>query len=1211
MDAPQDRDIELQRESGDLIDELQKKLPPLLWKSRVGNHACRSRPHRWAKSALTDKLIALLEPFQEWPQLLDPHLQGLLKHLTEAFLAYLEKYRDQYAFPYPQIQGDGATYPLPRAICKLLYVLCKVRGVKVISRFLNNEPKYLEPLLRAFIDWDNVISQNPAESSAIGEGQSLIWEERYVMLLWLSHLLLAPFDLASIVSDDIPVPSTGGAEIPNLPSDLPPVALSLISVSTRYVFLPGKEMEAATSLLARLALRPDMRRLGLLNSLVQWTLDILHPDSPQRYSVFGYIGVLSLIARVGTLGQVDDLRPYLVPIFNRVSRLPTDHSHVSSTIDSSAAARKVIIKILRTMTTLALSLEARSLGQISGDQVSRILEDAIDYFLLALSDSYTPVRLAASKALSMITMKLDSELGCDVIDAVIESLDENILYEDSNGNLVSRADAQTLHAGKVKRNTSAVDSQRWHGLILTLAHLLFRRSPPTRQVHKILESLVSGLDFEQRLPTGASLGGNVRDASCFGIWSLARKYNTDELCDIGKKDLKISPHQGEQGILQTLAVELVCAACLDPSGNIRRGASAALQELIGRHPNTVHEGIPLVQVVDYHAVARRSKAMTEVASHAASLGSIYWGPLVDFLLQWRGIGSPDSESRRVAATALGALSIQDSFKSVCSVLHRLMVRLSTLSPNAVELRHGCLLSLAATVDAFLTHRADKSKKNVAPAFANEAALQISRLWEIFDSPSLLPRDTLTLVELRPYLAAEGSSQLLSALARSCVPSDTREALVASPEEKLLQAGIDILMLCISRDGSVPIETSSKAASDLFALLPPAKQANVVQQWVRELHASWKTSTGQGQIAALGAVFQRITSSGPEQQLITDSLLRWSGEEETISKRVSAVHYLATAILPHLDNPKPLANNFVAFLDDYTTDNRGDIGSLIRREAINGVNIILKKGAFYSQRPTYIEDLMKCVVRLAAEKLDKVRLHAWKCLQAFWASATDLPPLQTKYDHFNEVSSREYFLQLLQLLSVDWLRFSLLKGLTTSVSAGTEGLIRASRSALVEYINAIADAKERLRVKEEILKDLVTLLEIAIQDDRYAIPAVDMLSFLLDTYFNDNSLPMDVDYKKLFVLTQKFHFKSSSILRIDAAIRLYASLRRIESIRGVVTKKLTSLLLHPYPKVRIIAAENLFVETGVNELKIENWTTALNDLKPTVEKIRGILTSVED
>lgn len=56
-----------------------------------------------------------------------------------------------------------------------------------------------------------------------------------------------------------------------------------------------------------------------------------------------------------------------------------------------------------------------------------------------------------------------------------------------------------------------------------------------------------------------------------------------------------------------MAVQLLLSACLDPAGNIRRGSSAALQELIGRHPNQVTEGIAIVQIVDYQAVGLRKE----------------------------------------------------------------------------------------------------------------------------------------------------------------------------------------------------------------------------------------------------------------------------------------------------------------------------------------------------------------------------------------------------------------------------------------------------------------------------------------------------------------------------------------------------------------------------------------------------------------------------
>lgn len=832
-----------------------------------------------------------------------------MSQLDGAFLAYLEQHRDLYASIQDRDQEDSAIHPLPRAICKLLYVLCKIRGVKVIIRFLNNEPKYLEPLVRAFIAWHGVDSKNPVKSAATGQGDPMVWEERYILLLWLSHLLLAPFDLESISSDDTPIPSDNYTEIPDLPSNLPRVALSVLSIALQYVASPGKEMEAATTVLARIALRLDMQRLGLLSSLVSWAMGILHPNSEPKHSVFGHIGVLSFVAKVGRLGRAEDLAPYALTIFDRTLKLSPDEPHISNTVKSSAAARELVIKILRTMTTLALSAEYRTMGAISGDQVSRILEDAIDHFLMAIADNHTPVRLAASKALSVVTLRLDSDLASDVIDAVLGSLDENILFEKLDGSLISRSEAENFDPSLRKRNTSVVDPQKWHGLILTLAHLLFRRCPPTGQLPRVLESLVSGLTFEQRFPTGASIGGPVRDASCFGIWSIARKYATAELFHLDAQGVRITPHQGEESVLQTLAVELVCAGCLDSSGNIRRGASAALQELIGRHPNTIQEGISLVQVVDYHSVALRSRAMIEVARDAAGLSSIYWSPLVDGLLQWRGIGSPDTDSRRSAASAIGTLSVRDGYKSICTVLDCLREKLSSLPTNAVESSHGCLLSLAATVVAFLSHKAESPRHTVEIRHDEKAALQISHLWEVLDS---LSRESLRRPDLRPHLAVEAVSRFISSLARASVSGDADEVgvVVPPPSEGQLQVAIEILMLCVSRGEDVPTRASSSAAADLFVLLPDDTQSGVIRKWTDNIQDNWKLLTGQGQIAALGAVFKQVPVTGSQRRIIIEQLFRCMGEEEEIAKRVCAVRCLAQDVLPRIGMSKSIGSAMV-------------------------------------------------------------------------------------------------------------------------------------------------------------------------------------------------------------------------------------------------------------------------------------------------------------
>lgn len=187
----------------------------------------------------------------------------------------------------------------------------------------------------------------------------------------------------------------------------------------------------------------------------------------------------------------------------------------------------------------------------------------------------------------------------------------------------------------------------------------------------------------------------------------------------------------------------------------------------------------------------------------------------------------------------------------------------------------------------------------------------------------------------------------------------------------------------------------------------------------------------------------------------------------------------------------------------------------------------------------------------------------------------------KYEHFSHVSSTDYLLQLLQLQSIDWLRQPLFQGLATSAVAGSEGLIRSSRSALVQSIQEAEDPQAAVLA---IIKDMAAILGENLQDDRFAIPVLEVLAFLLDSFVSsapDDSIPRCFSpicrlrrlltwssLRKLFVLVQRAHFKSSNIARLEAAVRAYAPLSRIEQLHTEVIKKMTALLLHPFPRVSL-------------------------------------------
>lgn len=753
---------------------------------------------------------------------------------------------------------------------------------------------YLELVLDAF---EARIQLQPQQETAgdevVPSHTGLAWEEKYIMLLWLSHLLLTPFDLASIGSLK-PYESTRLPEDLPLPSGLTAIVVRLLMAGVNHLMSAGKEREAAVTLLARLVLRPDMIKCGLLHTLIGWAIKSLRDASQHDAveSIYTYIGILSFLASTITLADAATLEPFLIPIFTCIQNINAAETQLSRNILSSAIARKIIIKILRSITVISLKVDSNSSSHTS-TVAEVVLEEVIQHALSSLADKDTPVRFAGSKALSVIALRLMSDykvaMADEIVEAVIGTLEEKVLWvavED-----VVRTVANEGRGGgpaPKKRDLSAVDPLQWQGLVLTLSHMLFRGSPSAAQLPKVLDSMIMAIGFEQRSTSGVSGGTSVRDAACFGIWSLARRYSTADLMAVDTTLLFAGTHT-DTSVLQIIADELVVAASLDPSGNIRRGASAALQELIGRHPDTIIEGISLVQVVDYHAVALRSRAMKEVAVRAANLDNHYWNVVLDGLLSWRAVDAPDVNSRRYAGHAFGLLSTMEGLEGLNFAVERIMNELESLKIRDVEKRHGTLLAAAAVVT-----QADSSEEENMRLRASSSSC---RFWEIFKAGTLLDDKDLTSSILRPGLTAEGTGTLISALAFSC--SRSRRS---PPPRETLQECLHIVELSLTQTDESVIRCISEAAGAISHQLDNNWRHTVVSQWTSRLlierpDTRQSTRGVLGYLAALGAAFNSCNLQPLLQKNIVEAILSFFGVGIEIEARVGALRCLSAGILP--------------------------------------------------------------------------------------------------------------------------------------------------------------------------------------------------------------------------------------------------------------------------------------------------------------------------
>ena len=1066
---------------------------------------------------------------------------------------------------------------LPIALSQVLYAFCKVRGYKVIVRLLTNEPRYVEPMLSCLRSW----TASKADESRSAD----LWQLEYVMLLWLSHLMLAPFELSTLSTSNVLKPKE---RLQSFSVDLPPVAQDVLDIGFEHLVSPSKEREAAVILLVRLSLRKDMQSINLATRLVEYSARSLSENGGNG-SIYQNLGHLSLLYSIVNLGANSEVAPFVVRMYKVASHLAVSNDQSTFFTRDSAPARKLLIKILRACLVHAISLTQTS-QELNGDTVNSMLEDSIQFFLDCLGDKDTPVRMAASKALSMTALKLDASLAAEIGEAVLGSLSEDVLLKDPlTRKLMAKTELPEDQALQYTRNLSAVNPLRWHGLMLTLGHLLFRRSLPSHQLPDVIESLLLGLEFEQRSNVGTSLGVGVRDAACFGIWALARKYTTAELAAISSRDIAgLSTHtdQAATSILQILATGLVISACLDPSGNIRRGSSAALQELIGRHPDTIMLGIAVVQTVDYTAVARRSRAIMEVAVQAASLEPEYHSALLQKLCGWRGATAADSESRRWAAAAMRMLLVNTQWPSKLSLLRSLAEEVYRLGMrnlgSAASGRHGLLLCVAAVGDSLISSSS------------------------LHSSQGLLTFDSFDITKMTGDLKGRPTADLEVVIEGVCTFIDAfaqLRAIVGSEFEfealNFTAQILPVLERCITAsERQLTIDASSRAITAVFGLMSQADQDALLKGWLDAKGQKHTDLMCSGRLSALAALYA-ICPTAELQHSILNFLTQIVNGNTAIEVKTSAMKsiciLLQSAQELREDAELTVTNTMIKGLTDYTNDQRGDIGSLLRLQSLEAVDIL------YAVRHTPASSsspLLPHVTRLSVEKLNKVRHRAWLCLKMVWSSTLRSEGLRVNFQHPEDVCTEKYYDNMLHLLLVAELQQPLLIGIASSIS-GTEDVSRAACCALTTAFLV----RDQHNVAGLVVTTAVNYLnEIAPGEDHAVLPVLELLTFSLGQV-HESHATSSLFAEETWGLAQKLQPSASSIDRVDAMIRSCDALAMFPSVQKQALDKLTRQLLHRYPKIRNAAADVTFAAVAQDDMLLADWNMSAMSNKSLVLSLR--------
>lgn len=302
------------------------------------------------------------------------------------------------------------------------------------------------------------------------------------------------------------------------------------------------------------------------------------------------------------------------------------------------------------------------------------------------------------------------------------------------------------------------------------------------------------------------------------------------------------------------------------------------------------------------------------------------------------------------------------------------------------------------------------------------------------------RQELTAEAISTLIVAAASLQLNFKGANPLLKEETRYELE------------DVLIGWSQREEVEVINSVSDAVSALVQLAhtDEARQVNIVTRWLQLMVPK---SSGMGHYKASIATVFKCFNTVPvlHFSLIEAIHERWRDSPDP-AIRATILDHLSSSSVIHT-HPNCFADIISEGLDDYTTDARGDVGSWVRVKAVQACGLVWADLHSHPESRELFMGLYGKGLRLAAEKLDKVRSSAQSAI------AVLLDPQNAMFKAYSH-ASEEYFRFLLEMQKgnsmLQGLHYragfwrEMFEGFVAAADTGSEGLIMASRKALVGF-----------------------------------------------------------------------------------------------------------------------------------------------------------------
>ncbi|XP_063705548.1 tubulin-specific chaperone D [Culicoides brevitarsis] len=1076
----------------DQVVEMMKSLPENVQKLREKSY---------------EKFSDILSLYQEQPHLLDPHIPE--------FLTLLFRYIRDPATP-NDVQDDAYKY---------MYQICKVRSYKVFVKFLPHELSDLDFTLKSLAD---------TSGSNLDAG---CWERRYILLVWMSVLVLIPFHLARLDGD-------GAQSSTNLDGKTTKME-QMYQICRQHTTTNDPCSTVAAFFAAKFLIRADMKDV-YLEKFLEWVCAEHDSES------IGH-GQLSAIASILKHGKREDLEAYTGKLLSWITKMGYRDGNdflkykfylkIIQRLGLVFLPPKVAVwRYQRGTRSLAMNLDkggdASSLpmeegvGVAAGDDdenftVPDEIEDVIEELLQGLRSASSDCRWLSAKGVGRICNRLPKTLGDDVVGSVIEILNPLEPHE------------------------------AWHGACLALAELAKRGLLLPYRLPDIVPLLMEALTYDE-MKSYMPVGLNIRDAACYMCWAFARAYKPSDL----------------KPFVVNIASALLITTSFDREINCRRAASAAFQESVGRLGNFPH-GIEILTTADFFSVGLRTNAYLNISDYIGQFEE-YSKPLISHLVA-RKVNHWDIAIRELAAKALNVLTKRQPTYLATEMMPKLFENAKSIDVNS---RHGSILALGEVTLALT----DIDRGLLTP----EIVENLNILVQDFHKREQFRGMSGELMRLACVDFIRNVSQAKLPVTLECIESWQYliDQCIINKVEKVRQLAIRAL----------PTMANSYYIDDTFDSI----KGKILNFYIKQSDNNLEETVRMGYVGAIGSLPQFMLVTDLEavlEVLIRHSMLpdpsrgenpivlKWSeARREAVKALTNVVETIGFDGNCSFSDEKCLERVFECFLrglEEYTLDNRGDIGAWVREASMMGLAYLLKNCPNAMLKPEIVEKVMQGLAQQAVEKIDRTRGLAGRL---FCEIVHHSPPVPHIPQH---AALKEIFpadsSQVLWLFAdhtcplfcamLDFPEYSrhLILGLTASMGQLTESLVKYSSNAFFAYIRA---HKSHIpRIGDEIIQ----VFEANLLNERVTCP---LLSFL-DVVLSSGSLQALLDDEESTFADEIFRLVNAEIkghkklYKLVSSINVFCHLIQVNRLCTRVLAKLTFFLGLTHVHVRKSTAIKLY------------------------------------